>query len=36
MTDTECQHDDHENGVCIDCGAQVDWVGKTFQEESDE
>lgn len=26
----ECMHDDAENGFCINCGKEVDWVGKVF------
>ncbi len=22
----DCTHDDAENGICIDCGTEVQWV----------
>lgn len=26
----ECMHDDLENGICIDCGEEVDWAERIF------
>lgn len=26
----ECQHEESENGVCNDCGDEVDWAERTF------
>ena len=31
----ECAHDESENGICIDCGAEVDWKAKVFRGDSD-
>ena len=33
--DPPCEHDEHECGICNDCGAEVDWVSRVFRE-SDE
>ncbi len=31
IPDGDCQHDEHENGYCIDCGATVNWMDRVFQ-----
>lgn len=27
-----CMHEESECGICNDCGAEVDWVSRLFQE----
>lgn len=28
----DCEHPESENGVCNDCGGEVDWVARRFKE----
>lgn len=35
MSETECLHEESENGICNDCGVEVDWVSRVFQERDD-
>lgn len=29
---SKCPHDESENGICNDCGDEVDWVSRKFRE----
>lgn len=31
-----CQHDSSENGICIDCGEEIDWVERVFRNNGDQ
>ena len=28
-----CDHSEHENGICIYCGEEVDWVDRVFSDD---
>jgi len=25
-----CEHVEHDHGICLDCGGEVDWVSRVF------
>lgn len=36
MNEEDCLHEDSENGICSDCGREIDWVSRVFKESEED